>query len=123
MKKGIKKGISVIASTVLVLGCLTAGSAFAASNLSMDGDTSDWSSIGYESIPAELKHSATAGDFWYTPTWNSETQITDFTGTPEYYEYIESQNSSSDSSSSSSDYSWDSGSSWDSDSTDWGSDW
>jgi hypothetical protein len=81
-------------------------------------------------MPADLLHCAPAQDFWYTPNWDSETQMTDFETTDEYIEYQEYLEESarraddSSDSSSSSDYDWDSGSdSWDSGSTDWDSDW
>ncbi len=93
-------------------------------------DNDDWDPVWYEEIPPELQHQAVAQDFWYTPTWDSETQITDFETTDDYKQYQSylaeekaKQESSSSSSSSDSSYDWDSGSSWDSGSTDWGSDW
>ena len=96
-------------------------------------DTNDWEPAEYNDIPDDLKNGYNAKDFYYTPDWNSETQISDFEDT-EYYALYESENSSSsysgDSYSYSSwdddddyDYSWDSGSSWDSSSSDWDSDW
>ena len=95
-------------------------------------DTEDerWEYMLNHEMPADLLHCAPAQDFWYTPTWDSETQMTDFETTDEYIEYQEyleesaRQASESSDSSSSSDYDWDSGSdSWDSGSTDWDSDW
>lgn len=89
-----------------------------------DSQSDSWDPVTYESVPADLQHGNSAGDFWYTPTWDSSTQITDFTKSSSYKEYQESHKSSSGSSSkSSSSSSWSSGSSWDSGSTDWGSDW
>ena len=97
-----------------------------------DDDDGDWDSVFFLDVPADLKHQTVANDFWYTPDWDSETQITDFEETEEYIDYqeelqrqAERQSTSSDSGSSSSDndYSWDSGDSWDSGTTDWGSDW
>ena len=73
-----------------------------------------------------------ATDFWYTPTWDSETQITDFTESDDYIEYqedlrrqaeYEASKSNDNDSDSGSDYSWDSSDSWDSGGSDWDSDW
>lgn len=93
-------------------------------------DDNDWHEVFFLDVPSDLKHQSVAQDFWYTPTWDSETQMTDFETTDEYIEYQEyleesaRQASESSDSSSSSDYDWDSGSdSWDSGSTDWDSDW
>ena len=67
-----------------------------------------------------LKDEPTAQNFWYTPTWDSSTQIKDFETTSYYSEYEDKTASHSDSGG---DYSWDSGDSWDSGTTDWDSDW
>ena len=83
--------------------------------------SSDWSPISKDELPADLKHTSTAQNFWYTPTWDSNTQIKDFETTSYYSEYEDKTSSHSDSSDS--DYSWDSGDSWDSGGTDWDSDW
>ena len=87
-----------------------------------DEGISDWSPISKSDLPADLKHSTTAESFWYTPTWDSSTQITDFESSSYYSEYEENI-SSKDDNDSDSDYSWDSGDSWDSGGTDWDSDW
>jgi len=87
-------------------------------------DDDDWKSISRESLPADLSHPSQAGDFYYTSTWDSSTQFSDFTDSEEYQtNYAQSKSDDSSSDSSDSDYSWDSGDSWDSDTTDWGSDW
>lgn len=115
-----------------------------------DDDTSSWSYCDDDSVPYEFKDKNTAQDFYYTPTWDSSTQMTDFTttdffesasaaeaaeverATREYedrwedrvsnYSYDYDSSWSNDSS-----YDWDSGSSWDSDSSwdsgSWDSDW
>ncbi len=96
-----------------------------------DDEYDDWKEISSSSVPADLKHQSVAQDFWYTPTWDSDTQFSDFTETEEFRDYqaelerqaqyeAERNSSSSDNDSS---YSWDSSDSWDSGSTDWGSDW
>ena len=95
-----------------------------------DTEDEDWYYVTRSSIPAELTHATVADDFWYTPNWSSETQLTDFTETEEYQQYQEdlkqkayesSHESSHDSNDN--DYSWDSSDSWDSGGTDWSSDW
>ena len=98
-------------------------------NISGDSDTGwyfydsydDWTPIDASSVPIEIKETPSADDFFYTPDWDSETQITDFESTEIYQEYQESNSYSN--SDDSSDYDWDSGDSWDSDYTDWDSDW
>ncbi|MCR4648721.1 MAG: hypothetical protein K5776_06555 [Lachnospiraceae bacterium] len=95
-----------------------------------NSDDDDWHSVNSDSIPSELTHADMADDFWYTPNWSSETQISDFSQTEEYQDYQEelrrkeeeSSNSSSHDSDDS-DYSWDSSDSWDSGGSDWDSDW
>ena len=96
-----------------------------------DTETSDWVNEYSDDVPPELKHASLAQDFYYTPTWDSETQMTDFEDTEDYQEQIEEEarraaaSSSYESSSSSNDssYDWDSSDSWDSGSSDWDSDW
>lgn len=94
-----------------------------------DYDRTDWVNEFASDVPPELKHASVAQDFYYTPTWDSETQMTDFEDTEEYREQIEyearkaEESSSSSSSSSDSSYDWSSSDSWDSGGTDWGSDW
>ncbi|MCR5118502.1 MAG: hypothetical protein K6B44_02635 [Lachnospiraceae bacterium] len=102
------------------------------------GESGDWEPVAYDSLPEDLRFEYDAKDFYYYPTWDSSTQISDFSDTTYYQEYereLEASRSysyddddddydSSWDSYDSSDYSWDSGSdSWDSGSTDWGSDW
>ena len=92
-------------------------------------DDDDWSYVTTSSVPPDLTHQSVASNFWYTPDWNAETQMTDFEDTEIYQEYqedlarqaaYEAEQRDNDSDS---DYSWDSGDSWDSGSTDWDSDW
>ena len=90
----------------------------------------DWSYVPSSSVPDDLYHQSIAQDFWFTPTWDSSTQYTDFESTEEYADYqkeLASYSSSSDSSWDNDDddydYSWDSSDSWDSGSSDWDSDW
>lgn len=98
-------------------------------NISGDSDTGwyyydsydDWVPIDASSVPADIKETPSANDFFYTPDWDSETQLTDFESTDMYEEYQESHSYSN--SDDSSDYDWGSSDSWDSDSSDWGSDW
>jgi len=82
----------------------------------------DWKSVDYEALPVELSHPSQTGDFYYTSSWDSSTQFSDFSDSEAYQENYASSDSDDDSSSDS-DYSWDSDDSWSSDSTDWGSDW
>lgn len=102
-------------------------------------DDNDWSSTDSSNIPEDLKHPSMVDDFYYTPTWDASTQISDFFDSAEYSSYQAEQERSYSSSSSSydndNDYSWDwdddddydwdydSGDSWDSGSSDWDSDW
>lgn len=98
-----------------------------------DTDDNDWTVVPDDMLPESLMHGSLAGDFWYTPEWDSETQLTDFEDTSMYREYMDQYNASEDedddwwgtnSDSSSDDYDWDwSSDSWDSGSTDWDSDW
>ena len=81
----------------------------------------DWAPIDASSVPSDIKETPSANDFFYTPDWDSETQITDFESTEIYQEYQEAHSYSN--SDDSSDYDWSSSDSWDSDSSDWGSDW
>lgn len=95
-----------------------------------DDDSDDWIPVNdSDDIPAELKHPSLAYDFYYTPTWDSTTQFSDFADTEYYQDQIETERkqaeaaASSSSSSSDSSSSWSSSDSWDSGSTDWDSDW
>ena len=85
-----------------------------------------WQSVEYDALPEDLQRPSAARDFYYTPTWDSETQITDFADSDIYQEISQTEqtreNSYSDSDSDS-DFDWDSGDSWDSADTDWDSDW
>ena len=89
----------------------------------------DWTYATKTSVPADLMHQSVAQNFWYTPNWDSETQMSDFEESDDWQEYqedlarqaaYEAEQRDNDSDS---DYSWDSGDSWDSGSTDWDSDW
>lgn len=98
-----------------------------------DTDDNDWMAVPDDMLPDALTHESIADDFWYTPKWDSETQLTDFEDTAIYRESLEQYETSedkdeswwgTDSDSSSDDYDWDWGSnSWDSGSTDWNSNW
>ena len=97
-----------------------------------DTETDDWDDVWFTDVPSDLKHQSVAEDFWYTPTWDSETQITDFAETEYYSDYqdelareaaYEASHSSYDDDDDD-DYSWSSSDdSWDSGSSDWDSDW
>ena len=97
--------------------------------------------VSEEDIPEDLLKQSTAEDFYYTPDWSTETQVSDF---DTWYDSTNSTSSSSGSiyssgssyddddddwwSSSSSwddddDWSWSSDSDWDSGYSDWDSDW
>lgn len=92
-------------------------------------DDDEWISSDY--VPDDLKHQIYAEDFWYTPDWSNETQITDFEDTQYYSDYQEELQSYKETyddddddsyydSDDDYDYDWGSDDSWDSD---WGSDW
>ena len=104
---------------------------------------SDWDYVESSDVPESLKLDSSASPYSYTPDWEEESYVSDFSNTDAYagthhdsseytYTYDDSYSSKSDSwwsssddSWSSSDSSWDWGGSdsWDSGSTDWGSDW
>ena len=100
-----------------------------------DSDDNDWMAVPDDMLPETLTHSSLAEDFWYTPEWDNETQLTDFEDSAAYQEIMERYNTAeeeddddswwgTDSDSSSDDYDWDWGSNnWDSGSTDWNSNW
>lgn len=102
-----------------------------------DEDDGDWDSCSADSLPVELQHASLAGDFYYTPEWNSETQISDFEDTAVYQHQIEKEQEAAEraakaeqeraqsgyNSYDDDDYNWDSNDSWDSGDTDWDSDW
>ncbi len=95
----------------------------------------DWEAVAASKLPDDLQHASKTADFYYIPTWNTETQITDFEDTGFYSSYFEEENKSAqgekrsyyndydDDYDDDYDYDWDSGDSWDSDSYDWDSDW
>ncbi|MBP5494330.1 MAG: hypothetical protein J6X97_04475 [Lachnospiraceae bacterium] len=106
-------------------------------------DGGDWDYVQSADVPETLQRESTANQYSYSPNWESESKVSDFTTTNAYLgthpqhessDYSYSSGSSHSSSSwwsSSSDSSWDSDSSWswsssdswDSGSTDWSSDW
>lgn len=85
----------------------------------------DWHHADMEEFPEDLRHYYGAQDFWYTPDWSSETQITDFKDSEYYVPPSSSKDDDDDwyNSYDDSSYDWDSSDSWDSGSTDWDSDW
>ena len=97
-----------------------------------DTDDNDWMVLPDDMLPTDLTHGSLADDFWYTPEWDSETQLTDFEDSAIYQEYIDRYNTPEEeddswwgtNDDSSDDYDWDWGSNnWDSGSTDWNSNW
>ncbi len=98
-----------------------------------DAILGDWYATSYEDIPNELYRNSSAEDFYYTPIWDSSTQLKDFTDTSYYQNYQDNLNSlysddnddddDWDNDWDDNDYDWDSNDSWDNDYTDWDSDW
>lgn len=108
-----------------------------------DTDYSKWFYEDKSYVPSELKSTETAEDFYYTPDWNSETQLTDFEDTDIYLQHVSRekkieedrqikaseeerqriQSEKYNHDSGDHDYDWDSNDSWDSGDTDWDSDW
>lgn len=106
-------------------------------------DENDWTYEDSINVPEELFHPSVVEDFYYTPTWDASTQLTDFTDSTVYSDYLAEQatqrsysyDDDNDSGYSwddddwgwddDDDYDWDYGgsNSWDSGSTDWDSDW
>ena len=89
-----------------------------------DDDT--WQSVDYAALPEQLQHPSVAQDFYYTPVWDAETQLTDFEDTPLYQQIVQTEPGETEAqtrSDSDSDFNWDSNDSWDSGDTDWDSDW
>lgn len=108
-----------------------------------DEDENDWIYVEKNEVPEDLWKESSAEDFYYTPDWNSETQISDF-DIREEISWSKTFNGDNDSWSSSSswdddddddwwssgsswddddDWSWSSDSDWDSGYSDWDSDW
>ena len=93
----------------------------------------DWEFIDSSKLPDDLQHASKTADFYYTPSWNTETQISDFEDTGFYVNYMEEEQKEAEEANRSYsydddydddyDYDWDSGDTWDSDSYDWDSDW
>ncbi len=91
----------------------------------------DWDEADVDELPQELYVDDTARDFYYTPTWDASTQITDFTDSSAYEEYIESAEERSqadnhtgwDNANDDNDYNWGGGDTWDWGGTTWDSDW
>lgn len=111
-----------------------------------DDSNDSWSFESLENVPDSLKSSVGAEFFYYTPDWDSETQMTDFEDTQLYINHSsreddvqkniqakekerekekekQSISSGKHSSNNDSNYDWDSNDSWDSGGTDWDSDW
>ena len=87
-----------------------------------DDDT--WQSVDYAALPEQLQHPSAAQDFYYTPVWDAETQLTDFEDTPLYQQIVQTEPGETEAQTrSDSDFNWDSNDSWDSGDTDWDSDW
>lgn len=107
-------------------------------------DEEDWTSTDVYDVPEDLLHPSIVEDFYYTPTWDASTQLTDFTDSTVYEEYqaeqarieAERERARQESNERSysydddwgydddDDYDWDYGSdSWDSGYSDWDSDW
>lgn len=88
-------------------------------------DMGDWETVDNNNIPDDLTHGTVAEDFYFTPTWDSSTQLYDFEDSALYASYVDA-NKSSDSGwddDDDYDYSWDDSYDWDSGSSDWDSDW
>ncbi len=84
----------------------------------------EWVEISADDIPDDLKHNSKAVDFYYTPSWNEETQISDFEDTDFYSDYVSDKNADNwDDDDDDYDYDWDDDYDWDNDSFDWDSDW
>ncbi len=89
-----------------------------------DYDRLSWYETEPELVPEDLTHSSIAQDFYFTPTWDSSTQFTDFTDSPYYVEDKKVNDDSKwENDDDDSDFDWDSDDSWSSDDTDWDSDW
>lgn len=84
-------------------------------------DNGTWQELGTSEVPSSFSTGTEAQDFYYTPDWNSETQLTDFQNSTVYSDYLDSHSSDWDSDDGS-DFSW-SGGSWDSGGMDFSSDW
>lgn len=85
---------------------------------------SRWDPADYSSVPDELTHYSVSEDFYFTPTWDSSTQFSDFEDTAYYSDYVYEQEKQDDwNNDDDDDYDWDSNDSWDYDSMDWDSDW
>lgn len=81
-------------------------------------DDDDWYAAPADALPEEFSHPSVLEDYYFTPTWDSRTQFTDFEDTRLYKDDKDNWSNSSDS-----DFDWDSDDSWDSDFSDWDSDW
>ena len=80
--------------------------------------------MDYAALPEQLQHPSAAQDFYYTPVWDAETQLTDFEDTPLYQQIVQTEPGETEAQTrSDSDFNWDSNDSWDSGDTDWDSDW
>lgn len=101
-----------------------------------DYDDGDWENEPLFELPPELRHPSLAPNFYYTPDWDSQTQITDFEDTEVFQEQMEWERAEAEREAKAAaerayendynydtDYDWDSGDSWDSGGTNWDSDW
>ncbi len=90
-----------------------------------DKNDKDWYEVEDDAIPEPLVHSGLAEDFYFTPTWDATTQITDFEETETYQIYQEYQEEQQkwDNDNDDDDYDWGDDYDWDSNDTDWDSDW
>ena len=86
-------------------------------------DDYGWSAVDEYNHSEQLDHPSTVSDFYYTPTWDSSTQCTDFESTEFYTQSQENSGSFWDNFESDSSYDWSSSDSWSSSSSDWDSDW
>lgn len=84
-------------------------------------DNDDWYAIDQSDLPEDLKHPSLVDDFYFTPTWDSSTQFTDFEDTALYEE--NKPKTSSDKENDDNDYDWGGDDTWDTDTTDWDTDW
>ncbi len=95
-----------------------------------DDSEEDWYETDYSEVPEELLHDSVAEDFYYTPVWDSSTQITDFKDSSGYQSY-RSDNTTDNNDNTGwdwdddddDDWDWDTDDDWDTGDTDWDSDW
>ena len=73
-----------------------------------------WSEIEYVDLPENFEHPSSVNEFYFTPEWDASTQFSDFKDSAFYQDAHKSDDE---------DYDWGSDNSWDSNSTDWNSNW